>query len=106
MIKDPFERVRERIINNFIDILALKELERESAISGYDLITLIHRRFGVTVSSGTVYSALYSLERVGLVKGTLDSRKRIYTLTDKGKEALQTIRKEKTEVQRLTLTIF
>jgi DNA-binding PadR family transcriptional regulator len=106
MNKDPFERVPERIINNFIDILALKELERKSAISGYDLITLIHRRFGVTVSSGTVYSVLYSLERVGLVKGTLDSRKRIYTLTDKGKEALQTIRKEKTEVQRLTSTIF
>jgi DNA-binding PadR family transcriptional regulator len=106
MNKDPFERIRERIINSFIDILALKELERESAVSGYDLITLIHRRFDVTVSSGTVYSALYSLERVGLVKGTLDSRKRIYTLTDKGKEALQTIRKAKVEIQRLTSTIF
>jgi DNA-binding PadR family transcriptional regulator len=106
MNKDPRERVRKRIINSFIDILALKELERESAISGYDLITFIHRRLGVSVSSGTVYSTLYSLERAGLIKGSLDNRKRIYTLTDKGKEALQTIRKAKAEVQRLTSTIF
>jgi DNA-binding PadR family transcriptional regulator len=106
MNKDPLERLPERIINGFIDILALKELERECIISGYDLITLIHRKFGITISSGTVYSALYSLERANLIKGTLDNRKRLYTLTDKGKEALQTLRSEKAEVQRLTSTIF
>jgi DNA-binding PadR family transcriptional regulator len=106
MSRDPLERIRERIIYSFIDILVLKELERECIISGYGLITVIQRKFGITISSGTVYSTLYSLERVGLIKGTLDNRKRIYTLTEKGKEALQALRSEKAEVQRLTSTIF
>lgn len=106
MKADFLGQVREKIIKSFMDVLVLKELERESAISGYDLITFIHKRFDVLVSSGTVYSTLYSLERSGLIKGTRSSRKTIYKLTDKGEKALQAVKKAKRELQRLTARIF
>lgn len=106
MKTDFLEKAREKIIRSFMDILALKVLQREPNISGYDLIKFIHKRFGVLVSSGTAYSALYSLERSGLIRGIMASRKRIYKLTAKGKEALQAIENAKKELQRLTTRIL
>jgi DNA-binding PadR family transcriptional regulator len=103
---DFIEHIREKIIKSFMDILVLKELEKRSTASGYDVVVFIHKKFGIQVSSGTVYSALYSLERNGLIKGALSSRKRINKLTDKGEEALQAIQKARRELQRLTARIF
>jgi DNA-binding PadR family transcriptional regulator len=95
-----------KVITRFIDILALKELERESTIGGYDLVTIIYREFGILVSTGTTYSTLYSLERKGLIKGRKSKGKTIYKLTDEGEEVLRTIKKAKKEFQRLTARIF
>ena len=77
------ENLRRRAIKTFMDVLILAELQ-EKPLSGYDIIGLVHRRFDVLVSSGTVYSILYSLERKGLVAADTENRKRVYTLTDKG----------------------
>lgn len=82
--------IHERIIKNFMDIIILAEL-RNGPISGYDVISLIHNKFNLLVSSGTVYSLLYSLERNGLIQGTWDERKRVYKLTDKGAKTIETI---------------
>jgi DNA-binding PadR family transcriptional regulator len=43
------------------------------------------------LSSGTVYSLLYALERKGLIEGAWKERKRAYSLTDKGKGTIETI---------------
>jgi DNA-binding PadR family transcriptional regulator len=61
----------------------MAELQNEP-ISGYDVISFIHNKFGFLASSGTVYSLLYSLERNGLVEGIWIERKRVYKLTEKG----------------------
>ena len=63
------KKMHERIIKNFMDIIVLTELRRGS-MSGYDVISFIHNKFHLLVSSGTVYSLLYSLERNGLIEGT------------------------------------
>jgi len=34
---------------------------RNGSLSGYDVISYIHNKFNLLVSSGTVYSLLYSL---------------------------------------------
>jgi len=68
-------------------------------MSGYDIIGLIHKRFGILVSSGTVYSLLYSLERNGLIKGVQNRRKRVYTLTEKGKQNIEILTKANEEIQ-------
>ncbi|MEM2118473.1 MAG: PadR family transcriptional regulator [Candidatus Bathyarchaeia archaeon] len=84
------KKMHERIIKNFMDIIILAEL-RNGPLSGYDVISFIHNRFHLLVSSGTVYSLLYSLERNGLIEGTWNERKRVYKLTDKGRKTIDTV---------------
>lgn len=84
------KKMHERIIKNFMDIIILAEL-RNGPLSGYDVISFIHNRFHLLVSSGTVYSLLYSLERNALIEGTWNERKRVYKLTDKGTKTIDTI---------------
>jgi len=84
------KKMHERIVKNFMDIIILAEL-RNRAMSGYDVISFIHNKFRLLVSSGTVYSLLYSLERNGLVEGTWNERKRVYKPTEKGVKTIETI---------------
>ena len=84
------KKMHERIIKNFMDIIIMAEL-RNGSLSGYDVISYIHNKFNLLVSSGTVYSLLYSLERNGLVEGAWDERKRTYKLTEKGGKTIETI---------------
>ena len=81
-----------------MDIFILTEMEK-GALSGYDAIGLIHQKFGIVLSSGTVYSLLYSMERDGMIKGVWNSRKRVYELTEKGEQNIKAIIKANKEVQ-------
>jgi DNA-binding PadR family transcriptional regulator len=83
-------KMHERIIKNFMDIIIMTELQNGS-FSGYDCISYIHNKFTLLVSSGTVYSLLYSLERNGLIEGIWKERKRVYKLTQKGEKTINTL---------------
>ena len=61
---------------------------RNGSLSGYDGIAYIYSKFNLLVTSDTVYSLLYSLERSGLVEGTWNERKRVYKLTEKGEKTM------------------
>jgi DNA-binding PadR family transcriptional regulator len=87
-----------RIVKNFLDILILRNLSKYNSLSGYDIIELIHEKFKQLISPGTVYSVLYAIERKGLVKGESDGRKTVYTLTEKGKAAVEDISRSKKEL--------
>ncbi len=78
------KKMHERVIKSFMDTIIMAELQN-GPISGYDVISFIHNKFGFLASSGTVYSLLYSLERNGL------SRRRL----DRTKKSLQTHRKRR-----------
>ena len=106
MRREFTKEVRERAVKSFMDILILNELEKNTGISCYDLIISIHKKFAVLVSPGTVYATVYSLERKGLVGGTQTYRKTVYMLTDKGKEALEDVKKSKSELQSLMAIVF
>jgi len=84
------KKMYRRLIKSFLDVLILAEL-RNGPMSGYDVIAFIHRKFRLLVSSGTVYSLLYSLERDGLIEGSWNQRKRVYMLTDRGEETIKAI---------------
>ena len=84
------KKMHERVIKTFMDTIIMNELQN-GPISGYDAISYIHNKFGFLVSSGTVYSLLYSLERNNLVEGTWIERKRVYKLTEKGAKTIQAI---------------
>ena len=99
MEKEIFKEMQMRMIRNFLDIIILAELRNRSALSGYDLIDFIHKKFGIMVSSGTVYAILYSMERGELIKGEWSRRRRIYLLTDKGRETFNAIWKSEENIQ-------
>lgn len=105
MVSKIVENLRRRAIKTFMDMLILAELQ-EKPMSGYDIIGLVHKRFNVLVSSGTVYSLLYSLERKGLVAADLENRKRVYTLTDKGKQTLETVGRANGEINGLVQNLI
>ena len=90
MESKTLRKIHERIIKNFMDIIVMTEL-RNGPLSGYDFISYIHNKFNLLVSSGTVYSLLYSLERNGLIEGVWEERKRVYKLTQKGEKTIDTL---------------
>lgn len=94
------EKLQERIVKSFLDFVVLTELSNKP-LSGYDVITLIYKKFSILLSSGTVYSLLYSLERNGLIKATLNQRRRDYSLTEKGRETVRAISNAREKIKAL-----
>ena len=97
MEKETSEELRWRFIARFLDVMILGALG-EKPMSGYDFVGLTSKKFYVNMSPGIIYSTLYSMERKGLIEGENRKRKRVYTLTPKGKETLDTILKTKKEI--------
>ena len=100
---DPLKSFKKKMVQNMFDLIALKFMKENGNLSGYDFMTWIQGKYGVLLSSGTVYSKLYSLERKGLVKGEYGEHKRVYTLTEKGKEHLKALLSDSTIEQFLSL---
>jgi DNA-binding PadR family transcriptional regulator len=99
------KKMHERIIKSFMDTIIMGELQN-GPISGYDIISYIHNKFGFLASSGTIYSLLYSLERNGLVEGTWIERKRVYKLTEKGAQTIQTILNSQDKIKGFMTTVL
>ena len=99
------KNMHEKVIKSFMDTIIMSELQN-GAISGYDVISFIHNKFGFLVSSGTVYSLLYSLERNGLVEGVWIERKRVYKLTEKGAKTIETILNSQDKIKSFMTTIL
>jgi len=81
----------ERLVKSFMEVIVLKELKSGNPLCGHDTRALIQKKFNILLSSGTIYSTLYSMERKGLIEGITDRKKRVYRLTEKGKETLESI---------------
>ena len=95
----------ERTLRSFLDILILTELEKTN-LSGYDITGLINDKFGVFISPGTIYNTLHSLETKELIKGMWKDKKRIYTLSSRGKTFLKVLREHKSDIMKLLERIF
>ena len=66
------------------------ELKNQS-ISDYVALSHIHNEYDYLMSSGTVYSLLYSLEREELIKGCINGQKRVFELSTKGEKMIDFI---------------
>ncbi|MHA1631790.1 MAG: PadR family transcriptional regulator [Candidatus Freyarchaeota archaeon] len=100
---EPAEGFRVKMVKEMYDVIALKFMKENGNLSGYEFIRWVQRKYGVLLSSGTVYSKLYSLERKGLVKGKQGERKRVYMLTRKGRAYLDTLLADPTTEQFMLL---
>lgn len=98
MVASIVGELREKILKNLMEILVLTEVKRHPS-SGYDLLAVIHKKFDILVSPGTVYSMLYSLEREGWLKSTASDRKRVYELTGKAEQGMETVKDTISEMQ-------
>jgi DNA-binding PadR family transcriptional regulator len=98
-------KLHRRVLSDFLDLLILLRL-RNGALSGYDIISYIHKRFDMLISSGTVYSCLYHLERDELIKGECAQRKKVYMLTERGRETVKTILGMRDKILGLVINLF
>ncbi len=75
-------------------------------MGGSDFIRLIDGRFDTLLSSGIVHSCLYSLEREGLVESRNAEKKKVYTLTEKGRQIAGRLLNMKHKILGLMLNLF
>ncbi|MFQ6081259.1 MAG: PadR family transcriptional regulator [Candidatus Bathyarchaeia archaeon] len=107
MEREILNEMHERLVKSFLDMIVLAKLRRrDSPMSGYDVVTLIHKKFRMLVSSGTVYSLLYSMERDGLIRGRWSQRKRVYTLTERGEKKIKAILEAKEKILGIMVNLF
>ena len=102
---EVLKKMHRKIVKSFMDVIILAEL-RNVPMSGYDVIGFIHNKFGILVSSGTVYSLLYSLERDGLIKGMWSKRKRVYELTEKGEKTIEVVLNADDKIKSLITSLL
>lgn len=111
MVKHCFSKnkidqyIQQRITKDFMDILILSELS-QAPLSGYDIISMLYRKFNLSISPGTVYSTLYALERRGLIRGGEYRRKRVYILTRRGEEFIRVILSMRENIELLLSKIL
>jgi DNA-binding PadR family transcriptional regulator len=83
-------KLYERFLREFMDVLIMVRM-REGETSGYGILTYFHKTFDFRVSSSTVYSMLYSMERDGLIKARGRGGRRAYSLTQKGEAVIEAV---------------
>lgn len=106
MEKKCVERIRRKLVKNFLEPIFLVELRKKEPLGAYELSDIVHSKFGFAFSSGTVYGLLYSMERQNLVTGEENENKRTYRLTRKGRETIDTIWNSREEIRELVKNIF
>ena len=88
-------RSQEDPIHSFLRgsyrILILAMLER-SVMHGYEILKLIERLTGHRPKVSTLYSILKDMEGMGLLRSTVEGPRRLYQLTEKGREVLKEFR--------------
>ena len=84
----PFERLQKSntIENLWTYILSL--LKRQK-IYGWEIPAMIEKGFKFKPGKITPYRVLYRLEKQGFVKSEIKERRRIYQITEKGKNELE-----------------
>lgn len=83
--------MRRRLVRDFLDMVILYRLRNVQCAMGYDVLKYVQRKYHVSLSPGTFYSTLYSMERRGFVKGECKSTRRYYSTTAKGEELARTV---------------
>ncbi|PIY60319.1 hypothetical protein COY95_02380 [Candidatus Woesearchaeota archaeon CG_4_10_14_0_8_um_filter_47_5] len=76
------------MIRGHLKICVLKEL-KEQPMSGYRLMKQLKEELGFKPSPGSMYPLLENLSNEGYISGTVNGRKKQYSLTPKGSEFLK-----------------
>lgn len=85
------------MIRGHLKILVLKALE-EGEKTGYGLMKYLEEKIGSKPSSGSMYPILETLKREELIKLKQEGKKKLYTLTAKGKTAAKEMGAQREEI--------
>jgi len=88
MVKEPVERLKEKILKENLWIFLFKLLEKNDRYA-YELRSKVKEEFGFWTGEVTSYKVLYLLEKDGYVESYIDKRRKYYRLTEKGLNQLR-----------------
>ena len=84
----PIERLQRSNTKENLWIYILSLL-KEKEIYGWEIPKLVEKEFNFKPGKITPYRVLYRLEKNGFVKSKIKERRRIYQITEKGKNELE-----------------
>ncbi|HUL62621.1 MAG TPA: PadR family transcriptional regulator [Methanocella sp.] len=101
------ESFHKEIRKGFLKAILLVIIH-EKPIHGYDIIQLMKERSGGrwTPSPGSVYPALEHLEAKGYIVSEEVDRKKVYTITPKGEQAIGKMNEMRNEMLRDMTAFF
>jgi len=82
-----FENAPYLIVRSFLPYIALATIEKLGEASAYAIIKHVQEELGTLISAGSMYTALYGLERQGYIVGRTK-----YKITRKGLVLLQNVK--------------
>lgn len=97
--------LKAQIVKKHLDIIILKAL-KNGPLSGYAIISLVHREYGVLLGAGMVYNLLHSMEKRALIKSNASRRVRYYMLDEKGAEILTVTASNRDRIRNVINSIF
>ena len=97
--------MQNRLLDDFLEMIILREL-RDGPLGCRDLVSRIHNKHDQQLSSGKTYSRLYSLEREGMIQSKLNSNKRVFMLTELGRETIRETADEKNRILGYVLSLI
>lgn len=93
MTENASERLVQRIVRNLLDIHILRLVQAEPTW-GYNLIKKIKTLYNIKIRHGALYPLLNKLEKDDYIKSKKEIQKgrirKTYTITEKGKQLIQT----------------
>ena len=93
------KHLKKKMILGAIDILIIGWLS-EKPLSAQELMAKIKKEYSITLSSGTIYPILSSLCEKKIITSLQDEKRKIYSLTLKGKELSKKLFSFYTKIRR------
>ncbi|MCL4429450.1 MAG: PadR family transcriptional regulator [Chloroflexi bacterium] len=100
------QEIKVRIVKEFLDLIILIELRNDEGLSGYDLVVTLNQKFALALSPGTVYAALYAMERKGFVKSEKVAKKTSFSLAPKGQKRIEKFKESREDLTAFMECIF
>lgn len=85
------KRIKKKCIKAFLEGAILAKLQKDP-LSGYEILHVLAKQCHYDLNPSVIYSQLYALERVGLIRSTFMRRGRIFELTTEGTALIENYR--------------
>jgi DNA-binding PadR family transcriptional regulator len=82
--------MRERVFGAFLDLIILRALVEQS-MTGYKIIRLFNKKFGILPNSSMIYSYLKSMEKKKWIKRVPVENGKTYCLTAQGQRMVNSM---------------